>query len=68
MSNSLSTEELKEIGITIAWVNYIKFVRNQVPFGDVKVKMDHGEPTKLLDWNREVRFDKPATLPGVTLT
>ena len=50
-----------EIRVTPSWVRLIRFCQVDVQHGDIKVKIVNAQPTKLLDYSREIRFDKEMT-------
>ena len=43
------------------WLNFINFIQQACPDGDVKVKFAAGSPVKLIDAKPDVRFDKGPT-------
>ena len=61
----LSIEEMKELNINYAWANFIQYCRLKIPYGQIKVQIVNGFPTRMLDEKPDVRFDKPNSLPKV---
>ena len=54
-----------QIRVTKNWIRLIRYVQVNIPFGSVNIKIDHAQPTKLLDYKQDIRFDKemePITL------
>ncbi|PKL78940.1 MAG: hypothetical protein CVV27_02645 [Candidatus Melainabacteria bacterium HGW-Melainabacteria-1] len=41
------------------WLRLIAFVEEEVPHGEVIIKIADGLPQKLLGVSREIRFDRP---------
>ena len=62
----IGTEEQVEIKVTEAWVRLIHDCLTIYPNGDLRVKIVNSEPTVLLDWKPNVRFDKPRKRPTET--
>lgn len=52
-----------EIRVTIPWLNLIVFCQDEVPYGEVTVKIVNGQPTLLVRSQRDIRFDKDDTIP-----
>jgi len=48
-----------KITVSNSWKRFIFFCQNEIPYGDVSVRIVNGEPTDLLECNPKVRFDKP---------
>jgi len=63
----LTVEELVELKVTHAWANLILYCKREIPHGDIHIKIVNGQPTKLLDQKKDIRFDKPNTLPNIEL-
>ena len=66
-NNKLSVEDLQGLGITVAWANFVSFVKTQCPHGEISVTVTNGEPNKLLNVNRDIRFGKIDTIPKLEM-
>ena len=66
-NNKLSVEDLQALGITAAWANFISFAKTQCPHGHIDVRIVNGEPNKMLNCERDIRFDKPDTIPKLEM-
>ena len=55
--------ELGEAKITDAWKRFILYCQREVPHGEVRVQIVSGEPTRLLDLKKAIRFDKEDSIP-----
>ena len=63
MKSSTIEPEFVEMRVSRNWIRFISFCRDQCPHGNVNVRILNGEPTKLVDVKREIRFDKSETIP-----
>lgn len=52
-----------EIRLTQSWTEFIRFCQAEAPYSDVTVKIVNGNPTKLISFKRDVRFDRKETIP-----
>ena len=52
-----------EIKVTEAWLRLIRFCIMELPHGEIRVRIINGEPATLIDYRRNIRFDKPGTIP-----
>lgn len=52
-----------ELKISTAWANLMLYARTEIRHGQIKIKIVNGQPTELLEEKKNVRFDKPDTLP-----
>ena len=52
-----------EIRVHESWINLVRWCQEQMPFGDIKVRIVNGQPTELLEKIPRVRFDKQTTIP-----
>ena len=52
-------EELRRLTLSLAWRRLIFYCQNQLPFGEITVRVVNAEPTALLDFKPNVRFDLP---------
>ena len=59
-----SEDTFKEARVTPAWLRFILFCQKEIPHGEVKVQIVSGEPTKLIDFKRAIRFDKEGSVPS----
>jgi hypothetical protein len=46
------------IRVSESWVNLVFWCQNEMPNGEIKVKIVNGQPTELLEKKERVRFDK----------
>ena len=53
-----------EIRIHESWINLVRYCQEQIPFGDIKIRIVNGQPTQLLEQKPTVRFDKRPTIPS----
>ena len=53
-----------EIRIPESWINVIRYCQEQLPFGDIRIRIVNGAPTELLESHPRVRFDRSATIPN----
>ena len=49
--------------LSSSWLRLIEYCKTELPYGELKVRIVHGEPTVLLEARRAVRFDKVETVP-----
>ena len=63
MGRNVTETEVVEMKVSKAWAKFMSFCQTEVPYGNVKIKLENGQPTDLLEAKRKVRFDKEATLP-----
>ena len=52
-----------EIRIHESWINLVRYCQEQIPFGDIKIRIVNGQPTELLESRPRVRFDKAPSIP-----
>ena len=52
-----------EIRIPESWINVVRYCQEQIPFGDIKIRIVNGAPTELLESKPKIRFDQELTLP-----
>lgn len=57
-------ENLSPIQVSDAWKRLIQFVQKEVPYGEIKIKIVNSNPTTLVEHKRDVRFDRPASVPS----
>ena len=53
-----------EVRIPESWINVIRYCQEQLPFGDIRIRIVNGAPTELLESCPRVRFDRPTTIPN----
>jgi len=53
------TEQPIIVVITDPWKRLVKFVYDDFPEGELKIRIAGGNPIELLEAKRRVRFDKP---------
>ncbi len=51
--------DLKNIKVSDAWRRLIVYCETKLPFGDLTIKIVNGEPTSLVDFKPNIRFDLP---------
>lgn len=49
--------------ISPSWTRFIRFCREKIWYGDVCIRIVKANPTNLIDAKREVRFDRPISIP-----
>ena len=54
-----------EVRVHESWINLVVYCRDQMPFGDIKIKIVDGRPTTLLEQRPSIRFDKVQSVPAV---
>jgi len=52
-----------EVRVHESWINLVQYCRDQMPFGDIKIRIVNGQPTQLLEQKPSIRFDKQGTIP-----
>ena len=52
-----------EVRIHESWINLVRYCQEQIPFGDIKIRIVNGQPTELLESRPRVRFDKLPSIP-----
>ena len=52
-----------EIRVHESWINLVSWCQNQMPFGDIKIRIVNGQPTELLEQRAKIRFDKNVSIP-----
>ena len=52
-----------EIRVHESWINLVHWCQEQMPYGDIKIRIVNGQPTELLEQKARVRFDKQVTVP-----
>ena len=52
-----------EVRVHESWINLVQYCRDQIPFGDIKIRIVNGQPTDLLESKPRVRFDKQPSIP-----
>ena len=57
------SEDVEQIKISDAWIRFIKYCQQRLPYGDIKVRIVNGEPTDLLEEKEKIRFDRETTIP-----
>ena len=55
-----------EIRIHESWINLVRYCQDQIPFGDIKIRIVNGQPTELLEAKAKVRFDKQPSISANT--
>ena len=60
-------EDLTDIRPTAAWLRLIAFCKNEMPHGEISLRIVNGEPTTLLSQKPTVRFDRPSTIPATNI-
>ena len=51
--------DLKSMKVSDAWKRLIRYCETQLPFGELTIKIVNGEPTSLVDFKPNIRFDLP---------
>lgn len=49
---------VKDIRVTVAWLRFIRYCQNWLPFGDIEIQIVNGEPKRRLGETSDVRFDR----------
>lgn len=57
------SQDVNGTRVTDAWLRLIQFCATRLPYGEVKVKIQDGSPTDLLEAKASIRFDKPYPVP-----
>ena len=52
-----------EVRVHESWINLVQYCRDQIPFGDIKIRIVNGQPTELLEQKAKIRFDKQSSIP-----
>ena len=52
-----------EVRIPESWINVVRYCQEQLPFGDIKIRIVNGAPTELLESRARVRFDRSTITP-----
>ena len=52
-----------EIRIPESWINVVRYCQEQIPFGDIKIRIVNGAPTELLESKPKIRFDQELSIP-----
>jgi len=52
-----------EVRVHQSWINLVQYCRDQIPYGDITIRIVNGQPTELISSNPKVRFDKQSTIP-----
>ena len=48
-----------EIRIPESWINVVRYCQEELPFGDIKIRIVNGAPTELVESRPRIRFDRP---------
>lgn len=51
-----------EVRVHESWINLVQYCQENIPFGDLTIKVANGQPTKRLKEVPSIRFDKQAAL------
>lgn len=54
-----------DVRVPESWVRLVRWCQVAFPNGDIKIKIVNSQPTKLLEYKPDIRFDKE---PSVTST
>jgi hypothetical protein len=61
-----NTLELVEVRVSPTWITFISYCLEKAPYGMVKVKLNAGEPVRILErWEGETRLDEPQAIKNV---
>jgi len=65
--NETKSKELPEIEVRVspAWIRFIQYCKVEAPHAEVKIQIANGQPTKLIDIKKNIRFDRENTIPLV---
>ena len=53
-----------EVRVHESWINLVQYCRDQLPYGDIKLRIVNGQPTELLEQKAKIRFDKQPSIPN----
>ena len=52
-----------EVRVHESWINLIKYCQENIPYGDLKIEVNNGQPSRRLKETPSIRFDKQPSTP-----